>query len=132
MSYMRFPLYAWTSSECEDDELINCTKTGHDRMHLWVRSGEHETVGALEIDHYGPDFEAGISIRGDLFDQLVLARFAEIVREDRLGEVVALATSPESPMYGNFGTSELMEALGRDPWAEFKQMIEADPEGHQE
>lgn len=78
MSWMRSPLYVWGSGD-------PLGRRHHgDWIHIWVRQ-DHEADarmldngdGSIEDRDY-PDFTGGISIRQDLFDALVLYRYAEL------------------------------------------------------
>lgn len=115
MSMMRFPVYVWGDGR---------------RWHLWPRQGQEKhayTSPAVEyIDGY-PDFTPGIAISEKLFDELVVIRFAQIVREGRLQKVLKRVRKKGS---GNFGTWDVFEAMGDDPLGDFrrKHRAPADPE----
>ena len=124
MSYMRYPLYAWSSGECDDDCPDDCTRPDHERMHLWPSITDDERVGVLE-DPESYERQGGINLRMDLFDDLVVCRFAQLLAEGRLPETVARVRDPSSPVHGNFGSWEFRELMGEDPAAEFRARAES-------
>ncbi len=106
MSYMRHPVYAW------DDGVF---------IHLWARNDQKDAQ-AFHQDHDGyPDFDGGIAMKLDVFDVLVLFRYAELVGDrKRLKKVVKLARKEG----GNFGSFDFLEVLGEDPMGEFKRRMD--------
>lgn len=128
MSYMRWPMYAWTSSACDETCLLDCVDPDHIRWHLWARGGEEaEATGVNAFDAsdgYEPEFTGGIELPGPLFDELVLCRYAELVKSGEVAIVAARVADPESSAHGNFGSWDLLEALGEDPAAEFTAAME--------
>lgn len=74
MSYMRWPIYAWVGGD-----------EHHPQMHLWARRDARDE-GVLDpvrsardgADAF-PDFVSGVAMPLDLFDELVIRRYAEHV-----------------------------------------------------
>ena len=107
MSYTRSPIYTWVgggcADTCEDDE---CAATGHGIMNLWSR----------EVNPDGPDedFPSKVQIRMDLFDQIVVCRWAELVKANLLEAAIAEALDPgTSIVLGNVGVIDLAEMRGK-------------------
>jgi hypothetical protein len=103
---MRWPVYVWGD--------------GH-KTHLWPRLDQEKhayTSPAVEdIDGY-PGFGPGIAIADKLFDEIVVIRYAQIVREGRLAKTLKRIHKKGS---GNFGTWEVFEAMGDDPAEDFRR-----------
>lgn len=85
---MRFPVYAWGDGE---------------RIHLWARAENDDGVTAFDPVHGGmvestesqreatwayPDFAGGIAMPMDVWDELVVMRYAELERQPaRLAQI---------------------------------------------
>lgn len=95
---MRWPLYAWSDGQ---------------RMHIWVRSDLDADDFTSEPDDL-ESFLCGIGFPDALFDQLVVARFAELAVSGALAGVLAEALASSSPMEGNFG-GEALRVLASSP-----------------
>lgn len=124
MSYMRWPLYAWTSSECPDDEPdpLDCKDPTHERMHLWPAAGDPR-VGVLDMPE-AYDREGGVNIRMDLFDELVVCRYAQLLADGLLADTLARVLDPNSATNGNFGSWDLLTMAGEDPLSKFREAME--------
>jgi len=107
VSYMRAPLYAWSSGPT---------------IHLWPRKDAESCESSPRPeDLIGyPDFDGGIAIATPLFDALVLLRMAQIVRDKKL---LRRAVREAAKHRGNAGTYDLLELLGKDPEGEFRKLL---------
>lgn len=107
MSYMRSPIYAWVGGD-----------EHHPQMHLWARrdardEGVLDPVGyAREGADAFPDFVSGVAMPLDLYDELVVMRYAELVAEDRVAETVERVRTKG---YDNIGTRDLGQLIGDGP-----------------
>jgi hypothetical protein len=101
---MRSPVYAWSSGEF---------------MHLWVRPDEKQVYGLDDPEGY--HMEAGVAMRSDLFDALVLMRYAELKDEPKS---LKKAMKWVKKNRGNYGSWALRDVMGEDPDAEFAAKIE--------
>ena len=105
MSYMRSPLYAWSTSHF---------------IHLWVRPDEKDAYPSPEEpDDYA--MAGGIALRHELFDALVLMRYAELLDEPK---ALKKALTRLRKNNGNVGTYTFREFMGEDPIGEFRDRIE--------
>lgn len=126
---MRWPMYAWTSSDCDDSCLLDCADPDHIRWHLWARGGDDAKAAGVnafdaEGEGFTPEFEGGIELPQMLFDELVLCRYAELVKSGEVAVVAARVADPASSAHGNFGSWDLLEALGQDPAGQFNDLME--------
>ena len=97
MAYMRGDRYVWRSE---------------DRIHIWVADGDdgwRESGWALADDHTrqkGREEAGGVAVPVDTFDELVVMRFAELLREGTTAAAIDRAIQNHE---GNFGCSALVE-----------------------
>lgn len=92
MSYMRSPVYAWNDRY---------------RVHLWASDGQTE-AHAFDADGYEGAYTGGIAISFEVFDALVLMRYAELLTEPKAMKRAVKRAQCES---GNFGSAIFLEAL---------------------
>ena len=149
MSYMRWPIYAWTGSACPEDcpshaDCVNCRQQGdvticedhlipdcdnssHLAMHIWAGKDDERVWDPIyyreEPGEDYPDFVSGVAMNMDLFDQLVIMRYAQLVDEGRVQEVITDFLN--GPGHGNFGSWTLLESLGHDPAGDFRRAMDA-------
>jgi hypothetical protein len=116
VSYMRWPIYAWVGGD-----------EHHPQMHLWARRDARDE-GVLDPVRYTrdgadafPDFVSGVAMPLDLFDELVVMRYAELVAEDRVAETVERVRAKGC---GNVGTRQLGQLIGDDPVDSLKVDLE--------
>lgn len=102
MSYMRHPLYAWVGAGCDCEN--DCNQPDHDILHLWPDG----------LDNRAKASESGISVRLDLFDELVVLRYEQLVNENRVEETEARALS----QVGNAGADSLAKKYGQPTMAD--------------
>lgn len=112
MSYCRWPAYIWSDGVS---------------IHFWARGGEEaEKAGVHPIESWCLDegWAGGLSMPEKLFDQLALARVAEMVKEGTsLRAAIRGLKSSRSPVNRNFGSYAVIDALGLDPMGEFRRMM---------
>lgn len=111
MSYLRTPIYAWV---------------GDNEIHLWARADaaadgvydpiHRRTAGA--DDH--PGFVSGVAMPLDVFDELVVMRYAELERDNRVYDAVQRVRARG---YGNVGSWALADKLGE--LEQYKQQLHA-------
>lgn len=119
MSYTRSPIYTWVGGGCPDTcENDECDRTAHEIMHIWGREMDDPDA---EYDH-----PARVAIRMDLFDQIVVCRWAELVEANLLEATIAEALDPEvSIVLGNTGVIDLAEMQGKPSgWSQVAQKKE--------
>lgn len=118
MSYCRWPVYIWSDGTS---------------IHLWARAGEDaEKAGVHPIESWCLDegWAGGLSMPERLFDQLALARVAQMVEEGTtLRSAIRGLRSSRSPVTGNFGSYAVLRALGLDPQGEFRRMMRGTSRG---
>ena len=112
MSWMRWPVYVWGDGRS---------------VFLWARSGDDaEAAGVRPIAEWCLDegWAGGLSMPQWLFDELALARVAEMVEEGTtLRRAIRGLKSKRSPVAGNFGGWTILEALGLHPMREFRARL---------
>lgn len=107
---MRAPVYVWGDGTY---------------WHLWPRDDQPKvtfTSPSVEDIHGYPGFDCGIAISEKVFDEIVVLRMAQLVREQ--GTLKKIAKRLRKRGHGNFGTWDFFELLGDDPAAAFKAKIE--------
>ena len=114
MSWMRSPVYAWGDGR---------------RVHLWARADEADAhafdPGPVDDPNY-PGFTGGIVMREDVYDALVMMRYAELCGDDKAFRRAVRRARKER---GNLGSWDLLEALGEDPAAAFRAKLKRATEG---
>ena len=105
MSYMRAPLYAWSSGPF---------------LHLWARPDEKDCYpDPVEPDDYA--MAGGLAIRTEVFDALVLMRYAELLEHPK---AMKKALKRLRKQHGNVGTYAFREAIGEDPTDVLRAAVE--------
>lgn len=108
VSYIRWPLYVWESAE---------------QTHIWVPIEEPEGCGNRPSTPQDPRWAARIYMPNDLFDDIVLCHFANMVEEGLVAKAVDRVSHPDSPFRGNVGSFALLRSLGEDPDGEWDRMM---------
>jgi hypothetical protein len=98
MAYLRGNNYIWADAD--------------DRFHIWVADGYDnwdEAIWSSDAEdsrRAGYEVASGVAIAKDALDEFVVMRFAEIVSEGRLSQIVERVLGPEA-QGRNFGGDSL-------------------------
>jgi hypothetical protein len=98
VSYMRGDYYAYVTGDEDEREYLVL----------------HGDAGSCGCDSH--DKHPCIDLPMEIFDQLVVMRFAELLTEKKVGDVIA---SVAKGGFGNFGTCDLANLCGYDPMDEW-------------
>jgi hypothetical protein len=109
MAYIRGAYYFW-----RDEQLHLWAADGYDG---WDESGWAEAQGTLQGVPTATDRPSGVAIPQAVADEYVVMRFAELVREGEIGDVIDRALADHGGNGGALALSEygpaLREALQR-------------------
>lgn len=107
---------------------MDCVVPEHEIMNLWSMTGPdgdvcEDRVGLADNCGDADWFAGGLQIRMDLFDELVVMRFAQLIEDRLLDETLLRVADPNSAGHGNFGSWELLKKMGLNPDEEFSKLM---------